>query len=150
MLVYEHGNRSGAKGVILSQPLGPTDPRFEPTAAPGGLPALSHFLGGPVGMPGLGHILRVPSYWTGRSGSTFRQTQCNAINSLGCSISCLLRMLLQRQAALAEQLAFAEAAEATGGTHRAMTATQGSSSPLCVACLTGTPVCRQVRAHCRR
>ncbi len=61
MLVYEHGNRSGAKGVILSQPLGPTDPRFEPTAAPGGLPALSHFLGGPVGMPGPTHILRVPS-----------------------------------------------------------------------------------------
>ena len=52
MLVYEHGNRSGAKGVILSQPLGPTDPRFEPASAPGGLPALSHFLGGPVGMPG--------------------------------------------------------------------------------------------------
>ena len=52
MLLYEHGNRSGAKGVILSQPLGPTDPRFEPAAAPGGLPALSHFLGGPVGMPG--------------------------------------------------------------------------------------------------
>ena len=52
VLLYEHGNRSGAKGVILSQPLGPTDPRFEPAAAPGGLPALSHFLGGPVGMPG--------------------------------------------------------------------------------------------------
>ena len=69
MLVYEHGNRSGAKGVILSQPLGPTDPRFEPTAAPGGLPALSHFLGGPVGMPGLGHILRVPSHSTSRSAA---------------------------------------------------------------------------------
>lgn len=52
VLVYEHGRRSGAKGVILGQPLGPTDPRFEPAAAPGGLPALSHFLGGPVGMPG--------------------------------------------------------------------------------------------------
>ena len=52
VLVYEHGNRSGARGVILSQPLGPTDPRFNPAATPGGLPALSHFLGGPVGMPG--------------------------------------------------------------------------------------------------
>ena len=52
VLLYEHGNRSGAKGVILSQPLGPTDPRFEPAAPPGGLPTLSHFLGGPVGMPG--------------------------------------------------------------------------------------------------
>lgn len=52
VLLYEHGNRSGAKGVILSQPLGPTDPRFAPAAAPGSLPALSHFLGGPVGMPG--------------------------------------------------------------------------------------------------
>ena len=62
VLLYEHGNRSGAKGVILSQPLGPTDPRFEPAAAPGGLPALSHFLGGPVGMPGdaLGRTLRLP------------------------------------------------------------------------------------------
>ena len=52
VLVYEHGNRNGARGVILSQPLGPTDPRFNPAATPGGLPALSHFLGGPVGMPG--------------------------------------------------------------------------------------------------
>ena len=52
VLVYEHGNRSGARGVILSQPLGPTDLRFNPAATPGGLPALSHFLGGPVGMPG--------------------------------------------------------------------------------------------------
>ena len=52
VLVYEHDNRSGARGVILSQPLGPTDPRFNPAATPGALPALSHFLGGPVGMPG--------------------------------------------------------------------------------------------------
>ncbi|CAK0784725.1 hypothetical protein CVIRNUC_007929 [Coccomyxa viridis] len=59
VLVYEHGNRSGARGVILSQPLGPTDPRFNPAATPGGLPALSHFLGGPVGMPGEGPLQEV-------------------------------------------------------------------------------------------
>ena len=58
VLVYEHGNRSGARGVILSQPLGPTDPRFNPAATPGGLPALSHFLGGPVGMPGAPLLFR--------------------------------------------------------------------------------------------
>ena len=97
VLVYEHGNRSGAKGVILSQPLGPTDPRFEPTAAPGGLPALSHFLGGPVGMPGLVYSLRGPSLYAQADqwlcvavSSQFGQTRSNAGYSLGCSHSCLL------------------------------------------------------------
>lgn len=56
VLVYEHSRRGGARGVILSQPLGPSDPRLAaprgPTSLPRGAPALSHFLGGPVGMPG--------------------------------------------------------------------------------------------------
>ncbi|KAK9823070.1 hypothetical protein WJX81_006746 [Elliptochloris bilobata] len=57
VLLYRHSRRGGAHGVILSQPLGPLDPRV-PTAGPGGLPAgapaLAHFLGGPVGLPGDG------------------------------------------------------------------------------------------------
>jgi hypothetical protein len=57
VLVYEHSRRGGARGVILSQPLGPSDPRLVPSRGPAslprGAPALSHFLGGPVGMPGV-------------------------------------------------------------------------------------------------
>jgi hypothetical protein len=67
VLLYEHSAQRGARGVILSQPLGPSDPRLQqqpgagaggagalgPAALlPRGVPALSHFLGGPVGMPG--------------------------------------------------------------------------------------------------
>jgi len=66
--VYEHSARGGARGVILSQPLGPTDPRLSPSrgpaALPPGSPQLSHFLGGPVGMPG---VLSEPP--TGRTPS---------------------------------------------------------------------------------
>ncbi|CAL8462769.1 g2302 [Coccomyxa elongata] len=60
VLIYEHSRRGGARGVILSQPLGPSDPRVVPSrgpaALPPGSPQLSHFLGGPVGMPGDGPI----------------------------------------------------------------------------------------------
>ncbi|EIE26152.1 hypothetical protein COCSUDRAFT_65011 [Coccomyxa subellipsoidea C-169] len=60
VLIYEHSRRGGARGVILSQPLGPSDPRVVPSrgpaALPPGSPQLSHFLGGPVGMPGDGPV----------------------------------------------------------------------------------------------
>lgn len=67
VLIYEHGEGRGAKGVILNQPMG-SPPEYVagggPDGADGGFnltesvgrrgPAPKHFLGGPVGMPGEG------------------------------------------------------------------------------------------------
>lgn len=55
VLLYEHSAR-GAKGVILTQPLHPLDPRLAGNAGLGAPVSartlLRHFHGGPVGMLG--------------------------------------------------------------------------------------------------